>query len=189
MKTNVIIIDDFYTNPHEVRQFAMSQEFKVRGNYPGARTLPMLNDSIKNTLQNILNNAGGLITYFPDDGYNGSFQTTYAWDKSWIHSDHFNTWAGVCYLTPDAPLSGGTATYQHKKTGARSSTDVNPEMAKELDSDGSDRTKWETVDSFGNIFNRLVLYRGHAYHMSRDYFGKTFETCRLFQVFFFNTEH
>ncbi len=39
MRTNVIITDDFYTNPLEVRQFALGQEFKVRGNYPGARTV------------------------------------------------------------------------------------------------------------------------------------------------------
>jgi hypothetical protein len=32
----------------------LSQEFKVRGNYPGARTIPMINDSIKGTIQNIV---------------------------------------------------------------------------------------------------------------------------------------
>jgi hypothetical protein len=162
MRTNVIITDDFYTNPLEVRQFALSQEFKVRGNYPGARTLPMINDSI---------------------------QITYAWEKSWIHADSFNTWAAVCYLTPNAPLTGGTATFRHKSTGAYFSTELSDEQAKEAESDGSDVTKWETVDSFGNVFNRLVLYRGKAYHMSRDYFGKTLDTCRLFQVFFFDTEY
>jgi hypothetical protein len=189
MKTNVIIVDDFYNEPHQVRKFALSQEFKVRGNYPGARTEPMLNDSIRDTLQYIVTNAGGKIISFPNDGYNGSFQTTYAWDKSWIHSDYNNTWAAVCYLTPNSPLSGGTATYRHKQTGAYTSNDVSPDVAKEIDSDGTDMTKWETVDSFGNIFNRLVLYRGNAYHMSRDYFGKTLDTCRLFQVFFFDTEY
>ncbi len=50
MRTNVIITDDFYTNPLEVRQFALGQEFKVRGNYPGARTEPMINDSIRDTI-------------------------------------------------------------------------------------------------------------------------------------------
>lgn len=189
MKTNVIIVDDFYNNPHDVRKFALSQEFKVRGNYPGARTVPMLNDSIKNTIQGIVAQAGGNITYFPDDGYNGSFQITYAWDKSWIHADPHNTWAAVCYLTPNAPLSGGTSTYRHKATGAYSSTQLTEDDAKEVESDGSDVTKWEPVDTFGNVFNRLVLYRGQAYHMSRDYFGKTIDTCRLFQVFFFNTEY
>jgi len=131
MRTNVIITDDFYTNPLEVRQFALGQEFKVRGNYPGARTEPMVNDSIRDTIQALVLNAGGRITSFPNDGYNGSFQITYAWEKSWIHADSFNTWAGVCYLTPNAPLTGGTATYRHKPTGAYFSTELNDEQAKE----------------------------------------------------------
>ena len=38
MRVNSIIVDDFYTNPYEVREFALSQEFEVRGNYPGYRT-------------------------------------------------------------------------------------------------------------------------------------------------------
>jgi hypothetical protein len=48
---------------------------------------------------------------------------------------------------------------------------------------------WEEVDRFGNIYNRLVLYRGNLYHASVDYFGTTPEDGRLFQTFFFNTEY
>jgi hypothetical protein len=38
MRFNSLTIDDFYANPDEVREFALNQEFKVRGNYPGQRT-------------------------------------------------------------------------------------------------------------------------------------------------------
>lgn len=34
MLTNLIVVDDYYNNPDEVRQFALSQEFSVFGNYP-----------------------------------------------------------------------------------------------------------------------------------------------------------
>jgi hypothetical protein len=47
----------------------------------------------------------------------GAFQLCTASDRTWIHSDCHNMWAGVCYLTPNAPLSSGTAFYMHKKTG------------------------------------------------------------------------
>ena len=47
MKIEMISIADFYTNPDEVRVFAISQEFGESGNYPGRRTKPFLNDSIK----------------------------------------------------------------------------------------------------------------------------------------------
>ena len=49
-------------------------------------------------------------------------------------------------------------------------------------------TKWELVDKLGNLYNRLVIYRGDLYHMSLDYFGRDLQTGRLFQTFFFNTE-
>jgi hypothetical protein len=44
------------------------------------------------------------------------------------------------------------------------------------------------TDRLGNIYNRLVLYRGGLYHVSLDYFGKDMNDGRLFQVFFFSTE-
>ena len=40
-----IIIDDFYENPDDVREFALTQEYNVSGNFPGNRTIPFLNES------------------------------------------------------------------------------------------------------------------------------------------------
>ena len=51
MRVNAIVIDDFYAEPQKVRDFALKQEFKVRGNYPGQRTESYLNESIKKRLQ------------------------------------------------------------------------------------------------------------------------------------------
>ena len=63
------------------------------------------------------------------------------------------------------------------------------ELLDKLNMDGQDYTKWELVDTIGNIYNRLVLYPGDLFHASLDYFGKDLETGRLFQTFFFNTEN
>lgn len=183
MRTNIIVVDDFYNNPDDVRQFALSQPFDVTGNYPGKRTKSFLNESIKETLQSILMPFSGEVTNWNDsDGFTGSFQITTSFDRSWIHSDPYNTWAAVCYLTPDAPLTGGTSLYQLKKTG------------KMID-DGTDLTgvtqdlsKWDKVDTIGNKYNRLAMYRGDIYHMSQDYFGSTSEDGRLFQLFFITTK-
>ena len=51
MKVQSLIIDGFYENPDEVRQFALSQEFGVKGNYPGQRTISTLIIIQKNFLQ------------------------------------------------------------------------------------------------------------------------------------------
>jgi len=192
MRINSLVIDDFYSNALEVRDFALNQEFKVRGNYPGLRTVSFLNDTMKKALRDILYPFAGEITYYGDD-YTGAFQYTLASDRSWIHADSTTDWAGVLYLTPDAPISAGTGVFKHKKTGMMTFDyrNTSEEYIKQSPpgEDSQDYTKWDMVDRYGNLFNRLILYRADNYHVSLDYFGNTKENGRLFQVFFFNTEH
>ena len=109
MRTNLIIVDDFLGNPDMVRDFALKQDFNVKGNYPGIRTRSFLTPDLKEAMQTIVWNYGKEVTnWFQTDGFSGSYQLAYASDRSWIHTDHFNKWAAVLYLTPDAPLTGGT---------------------------------------------------------------------------------
>jgi hypothetical protein len=191
MRVQCLIIDDFYSNVDEVREFALSQDFSVSGNYPGRRTQSFLTDSAKNLIQEIIRPFSGNVTWWGDD-YTGSFQYTLASDRSWIHSDYTTDWAGVLYLTPDAPLSAGTGLFKLKENGLRnwkSSEHTDEENRSALHNRYSqDYTKWEMVDKIGNVYNRLVLYRGDLFHVSLDYFGDTKENGRLFQLFFFNTE-
>lgn len=185
MQTSSIIVDDFYGNVDAVRAFALSQKFDVTGNFPGARTKSFINDDVKNAIQNAVQHAGGKVTNWYDiEGLTGSFQIALARDRTWIHSDYVNTWAGVCYLTPNAPLSGGTGLFRHRETGR-----TRPLTRDDTyDYNFYDYTKWDMVDRIGNVYNRLILYRGDLFHASLDYFGDKLENGRLFQVFFFNTE-
>jgi hypothetical protein len=184
MKTNVIVVDDFYSNPDQVRNFAIAQEFTISGNYPGSRTKSFLDQSLKDAIQTILWNHGGEVTNWHDtDGFTGSFQLTTAQDRSWIHSDHHNTWAAVCYLTPDAPVTGGTGLFRHKATGALTSDEMGDRLY-----ESQDMTKWDLVDKIGNKYNRLAMYRGNIFHSSLDYFGTDINDGRLFQLFFISTQ-
>jgi len=186
MQTNVIIIDDFYGNPDGVRNFALQQTFDVTGNYPGSRTKTFMTEDVKRVLEKIIHpHGGGIHEWFETDGFTGSFQLTTAEDRSWIHTDHVNTWAGVCYLTPDAPHTGGTGLFRHRHTGAM----LFDEMPKDYNYEARDMTKWDLVDVIGNKYNRLVLYRSSIFHSSLDYFGSTPEDGRLFQLFFFSTDY
>jgi hypothetical protein len=191
MRFNSLTIDNFYSNPMDVREFALRQEFKVRGNYPGQRTESFLSDATKKTLRDILYPFAGEITNWGGE-YTGSFQYTTASDRSWIHADSTTDWAAVCYLTPDAPLTAGTGIFRHKETGWSNFDYRNndPEYLRQSPPghDSQDYTKWEMVDRIGNVFNRLIMYRADNYHVSLDYFGKDMYDGRLFQVFFFNTE-
>jgi hypothetical protein len=193
MRFNSLTIDDFYADPMQVREFALKQEFKVRGNYPGQRTVSFLNDPIKKKLRDILYPFAGEITDWGGE-YTGSFQYTTAADRSWIHADSTTDWAAVCYLTPNAPVTAGTGIFRHKETGWMNfdyKRQNDPEYMKQAPpgDECQDYTKWEMVDRVGNVFNRLIMYRADNYHVSLDYFGKDINDGRLFQVFFFNTEH
>lgn len=193
----LIIIDNFYNNALDTRNYILTQEFSVRGNYPGQRTISYANEHLKETIQTFVEPFGGKIIDFPipnEDGsnasniYNGSFQYTTSRDRSWVHIDGNNNWAGVLYLTPDAPLTSGTSFYKFYD-GTTCKRDMELlENNENIDRCSQDLTKWEKVDQVGNVFNRLILFNSNRFHMSMDYFGDTKENGRLFQVFFFSTE-
>ena len=194
MNTNLIITDNFYVYPDVVREFALNQEFSVYGNYPGQRTQTFHYDDLKRCIQQLVQQAGGMITQFEEFDYNTAYQYTTSKDKSWIHADQTTMWAGVCYLTPDAPLSSGTGLFRHKKTGLYGSSyladgSYDQVTMDKVYKDSRDMSKWDMVDMVSNKFNRLVLYRGNSFHTSLDYFGKDKHDGRLFQTFFFNTEY
>ena len=186
----ILTIDNFYNNPMETRKHILTQEFKIRGNYPGQRTKSYATIEMKEQFQKWLYPFGGKITEWPmeEDSYNGSFQYTTSRDRSWFHVDSWNSWAAVLYLTPNAPLNSGTGLYRYKD-GTRFDTE-HPlrDNKKDMDTASQDVTKWELVDKVGNIFNRLIIFNAHHFHSSMDYFGTTKEDGRLFQVFFFSTE-
>jgi hypothetical protein len=177
-----IIKENFYRDPISVRNNALSWEFNVTGNFPGARTpicdLPYFED-IQKDLSSIINRK---IVNFPKE-YNTAFQLTLEDSETWVHHDN-NKWAAVVYLTPNAPVGSGTGIYRHKETKImqhfKDQFDYNLIENKEQD--------WELVAFAGNVFNRIVLYEGNYYHRSvLPGFGNTKETGRLFQTFFFDT--
>lgn len=192
MGVSLIIVDDFYNNVDDVREFALQQDFNVDGNYPGHRTISFINDSIKEAINNIVSPYAGKVVWWGDN-YTGAYQYTTQHDRSWIHADQTTKWAGVCYLTPNAPYSSGTGLFRHKDSGLRAAV-RNPDGTFDQDilnavyKDSRDMTKWELLDVVGNVYNRLVIYPGDLFHMSLDYFGTDRYDGRLFQTFFFNTE-
>jgi len=189
----LIVIDNFYNNALETRNFVLSQPFTVKGNYPGQRTVSYATEHLKDAIQNYIAPFAGKITEFPmptgdKDVYNGAFQYTTSRDRSWVHVDAWNKWAGVVFMTPDAPLSAGTAFYRFHDGTLTENDNKLLNNKNETDAASQDLTKWELVDRVGNVFNRLILFDSHRYHMSMDYFGDCKENGRLFQVFFFSTE-
>ncbi len=176
MARDIIVDNNFYRDPHSMREYALNQEFSVSGNYPGLRTKPYLPDIAKIKIESLVSSR---VTRWFDD-YCGSFQRVHQGESTWIHSDKFNGWAAVCYLYPDPPTGSGTGffSFEGRDRSLPNLEDPNPNL------DG-----WVQTDYIENKWNRIVLYRGELYHKAMGYFGDVNlpETQRLFQVFFFNT--
>ncbi len=184
MNLSLVIVDDFYPEPDRIRSMALEADFSMTGNYPGRRTAPYLDDHIISTIQALI---PAPIRDWSEDIANGSFQYATARDRTWIHGDQSNNWAGVLYLTPDAPPTAGTAFYKHIETGLRYYPREETLQLK-CDRDALDWTRWVRLDSVANVYNRLILFSAKRFHASQDYFGDSLENGRLFQTFFFNTE-
>ncbi len=183
MKKSVIVIDEFYNNPNEVRNFALSVDYKrdLRF-YKGLRSVKNYHqDGLKEVFESFL---GEKIVSFPDEGSNnGCFQITTADDPQVYHHDT-QKWAAMIYLTPNAPFESGTRTHESKLTSARN---MNDPMCQESFTGGFfDSTKFHTIDSIGNVFNRLVIMDAQNIHSAGNYFGNSNETGRLIQLFFFD---
>jgi glycosyltransferase involved in cell wall biosynthesis len=183
-KSRLWIVDDFYADPHVVRDFALQQEFEPNLNwYKGSRTKEQfIIPGTKEAFEKII---GKKITNWTEThGMCGRFQYCTAEDALVYHCDG-QTLAGMVYLTPDAPYSCGTSLFAHKKTGFRNENDfVETDVFSETGF--YDKTKFELVDTAGNVFNRLVIFDAKCIHSANEYFGTDLTNSRLFHLFFFD---
>lgn len=184
------IVDNFYKDPHAVREFALKQDYHIGGigkGYIGNRThQQFLFPGLKERFEKIM---GKKITNWKEHGMNGRFQWCVSGQPQVWHCDS-QMWGGMLYLTPDAPYAYGTAMYANKKSKARTYRDPGWDISW-YNEDGDphlDGQDFEAVDVFGNVFNRLVIFDAACIHSSSGYFGTSKDNCRLWQMFFFDTE-
>ena len=190
-----VIVDGFYENPDEVRAFALTQEYQEDTRYfRGKRsTTRYLFPGIKERFSQLL---GLRITTWEEHAVNGVFQYCIGGDQTVFHSDK-QKYAAVIYLTPDAPPDAGTRLLRSKETKLRVVTpatvpggpaELQRAVQRTYGGKLLDPTAWETVDSFGNVYNRLVLWYAPLIHAAGHYFGTDVNNGRLFQLFFFDAE-
>ena len=184
MKLNTLVIDDFLDDPDEIRNLLIEGmkkvSFNIEGAYPGKRTPPVDNPGYKNMIVKKLHEV--LPFKIEMKTWSFSFQLSLSSDTvATLHVDP-TKWAGVLYLTPNAPLESGTLLFKE---------DV--ELVKKLrDYDGplpaEGEVKAEVMSVLGNVYNRLVLFRGREIpHRSNLVgFGDCLENGRLTQVFYFD---
>ena len=179
-----IVIDNFYENPDFVRNFALTCNFQDHPNYhKGKRTDQCYRFAgLKERFEKLV---GRKIVNWEKYGTNGCFQFCIGGDQLVYHHDG-QQYAGVLYLTPDAPPQAGTNLYRSKHTKKMKVTEAEHGLV--FKNGFLDSTEFDLVDVVGNVYNRLILFDAKVIHAASTYFGTTKENGRLFQLFFFDLE-
>lgn len=198
-RQSIIVCDDFYKDPHAVREFALEQNYHAdlkyfKGRRSDDRYLwPFLKEEFESLLK-------VEITDWLTQSANGVFQQTESTDPIVWHSDH-QDYAAAIYLTPDASPNTGTSFWRDKNfkcrrppTHASESSRFPEGTARDVMQTVFTNTSvvnpdaWELVDSVGAIFNRLVIWDAQMIHSATSYADFTNNKARLVQLFFFNVK-
>jgi hypothetical protein len=206
-----LCVDDFYDNPDSVREFALSLNYDVNGNYPGMRTSDLSKIDEKFyflSCNRILSSLFDLNREKIMLSISMHFQKIYPYsndiddpiNSGWFHLDDPDGSAfaaGVIYLNPNSNLDAGTIIA--KQTGPVGRTPENTAIRRnfytELYKDPNyDRSKYrnsiishnnnftKTLE-FKNVYNRMIFYDSMNYHKENSFFAHDSEP-RLTQVFF-----
>jgi hypothetical protein len=194
LNSYLTVVENFYADPDAVRDFAINNlSFAPSGYHKGQRSARFILDGTKEKFEKIL---GRSIINWTHPGYaNGAFQFCTPSDPIVYHVDS-QMFAGIVFLTPDAPLRSGTGTYKSRLTGATrfENEEMNSEKyAKTFKAEGTefnfyDNSTLDFVDKIANVYNRLVIWDAKAIHAAESYFGDSIENSRFFHLFFFDIE-
>jgi hypothetical protein len=200
---SVLVVDDFFRNPDEVRSLALAQEYAsdIRY-YKGLRTHErFLWPNLREEFGRLL---GKPVTEWLGHGANGIFQQTSVEDPLVWHHDS-QGYAGAVYLTPNAAPGTGTSFWRDRSLGCRR----RPSHPMEVERLGSDEAvraaegvvydpynlvngdNWELIESVAGLYNRLVLWDASLIHSATSYSDFSTERIaptRLVQLFFFDAD-
>jgi len=195
----LIIVDDFYDDPLEVRKRALQLEFPEHGGratYAGRNSrLYLLNPQMLEMFSRLV----GQPLVPARNSPTGHFRISLASDAASqdIHTDPARDWAGILYMNLPEQCRGGTTFFRHKALGI-DEIPGDPEAIRRLgfkdredmrlslvERDGKDRGKWEATMTVPMRFNRLILFRPWMWHSFTENFGDSMDSGRLIQVFFF----
>jgi glycosyltransferase involved in cell wall biosynthesis len=178
----IFVVDNFYSNPDEIRNYALTQVEYEEDNrwYKGLRSKTTYR--AKGTKESFEHIIGQKIIDF-ESCYNGVFQIMRSHDQQVYHYDS-QRWAGMIYLSPNAPLISGTRAHKSKINATRHRDEPGADYA--FQGDFYDSTKFDIADSVANIYNRLLIMDAGAFHSAGPYFGNDMMSGRLTHLFFFD---
>jgi len=162
-RSNLMIVDSFYNNPNDVRQYALS-----------VANQPNIPFQAKSELERVLGRPLQTIQEHEFTLTNRSTPATY-------HMKSYQYY-GMVFLTPDAPITSGITLYRSK---TNKSLTMNEEQLRSIQEKQSYSTDLEAVDIIGNVYNRLVVFDPTMIHAVSHHFGQE-QQGRLVQTFAFH---
>jgi Family of unknown function (DUF6445) len=201
MKRFIMVIDDFYPDPDQIRRRALKMTYTEPEDFTGWRTRAYQPRGIR---QRIEKRFRLRIKYWEEDldaieccngVFFSSFSTGGHAERVGVHYDVPPTWVMfLIYLTPHAPFDAGTSLWQHRATGlvARPTRKDSErleiplkKLGEILERDLHDRRRWREIDRVGNVYNRAVMFPGGFLHSATMHFGSSLKTGRIYQSFHF----
>ena len=198
MYNSLLIVDDFYDRPEQVRARALATVYEdppQQLTYPGRNSLQALVPPGLDQLISRLVNEPVRASTGPGN-FHCHFRITLAGEPSryLVHVDpSFLTWVGLIYLSKPEDCQGGTTLFRHRtlnsdrtprtEAGLRQ---IGVENVRDLLArDGNDPSCWEALMTLPMRYNRMVLYRPWLWHSAGEPFGRSLEDGRLIQLLAF----
>lgn len=199
MNKEIIVIEDFYDDPHAVREFALTlkyTDFDGHKNflgkesvtaYPPAKIIKRLSAAVGADLVNVEGDIFGRFRIAKGGEHR----------RTKVHVDRCDFAANI-YLTPTATASMGLGIYRHLPTGLSQVPSENQlksmgyKSMEEFDAkvifpDSLDETKWARINLIEPKFNSCVIIPGSKYfHAAENGRGNCYYEARLSQHFFTN---
>ncbi len=184
MEKRLVVLDNFYEFPDLVIKLANSFSYvEDLRYYKGTRSKEEYLTNHLEIFEDILGIHIDKDSFYSSSA-NGHFQKTCSEDPQVYHFDN-QRWAGILYLSKNPPPQSGTKTYRSLLDNSREKREASDLT---FSSGFYDSTKFECIDTIGNIFNRLVLMDGRLIHSAGPYWGNSRDSGRLVQLFFFEEQ-
>lgn len=193
--------DDFYSNPLEVRSYALMGNFQSTQNmFTGKEFV-----SEKFPMQSVYSRLGYFLQekFYTNPLQKGVFRSLteeqYINKKNTVHIDKMGISCLIC-LNEEYQEDIYTGLYRHKETGLEGITDKKKlnrkaasfaistnQLIEQVCSDGFNMDKWEEVDRVPYKFNRLIVFDSNLFHAAAAGFGHSQESAKLTQNFRFHS--
>jgi hypothetical protein len=193
----LLVRDEFYSDPDEVRRLARSMKYQETGDVTGFMTSEVYHPpGVRRRLERML---GVKITRWdtdPEEG-NGIFYQAFSRGEQketpGVHYDEpCDDITVLIYLTPGLPADCGTSLWQHRATGlvnaptqgdARRLNMTLTALRERLEIDSERRQRWVEIDRAGYRFNRMVAYSSGMLHSASRHYGASLRDGRIYQTY------